>query len=202
MRRFSSFFRHQGGMSAVELAILAPVLFTAVLSTFDLGLYFWRWNQAVQAARLGARVAAVSNPVSSDLSTATGVAGAVQPGDTVGAYQRVCSGGTKTCTSGVFNEAALNRIFYGPSGAGCGDATSREAAGMCDVLSTLELSDVSITYSASGIETAGVAGSLRPLVTVRISGAGPRLVLFDKILPANLPVTEMTMLAEDLRSTA
>ena len=203
MRRFVPFLRHQGGMSAVEVAILAPVLFTAVLSTFDLGLYFWRWNQAVQAARLGVRVAAVSDPVASDLSTATGVSGTVQPGDTVGAYERVCSAGARTCTSGgVFSEQAMNRIFYGASGTGCGDAGSREAAGMCDVLPTLELADITISYSASGIETAGVAGSLRPLVTVRISGAGPRLVLFDKILPANLPVTEMTMLAEDLRSTA
>jgi hypothetical protein len=121
----------------------------------------------------------------------------------VGAYERVCSAGSRTCTAGgVFNQAAMDRIFYGASGTGCGDATSRDAAGMCDVLPTLDLADVSISYSASGIETAGVAGSLRPLVTVRISGAGPRLVLFDKILPANLPVTEMTMLAEDLRSTA
>jgi Flp pilus assembly protein TadG len=203
MRRLPSFLRDQSGVSAVEVAILAPVLFAAVLSTFDLGLYFWRWNQAVQAARLGARIAAISDPVSSDLATATGVGGAVQPGDTVGAYERVCSAGSKTCTGGgVFNEAAMNRIFYGASSTSCTDPRSRDTAGMCDVLSTLDLADVTVTYSSSGIETAGMAGSLRPLVTVRISGAGPRLVLFDKILPANLPVTEMTMLAEDLRSTA
>ena len=203
MRRLTPFLRHQGGMTAVEVAVLAPLLFTAVLSTFDLGLYFWRWNQAVQAARLGARVAAVSNPVSSDLSVVTGISSTVKPGDIVGAYERVCSVGSRTCTSGgTFSDAAMERIFYGQSGTGCGDARSRDAAGMCDVLPTLDLADVSISYSASGIETAGVAGSLRPLVTVRISGAGPRLVLFDKLLPTNLPVTEITMLAEDLRSTA
>ena len=115
----------------------------------------------------------------------------------------MCTPSNATCTSGgTYNAAAMNRIYYGPGSTTCGQAPSRDSAGMCDVLPLLQPANVTVSYRNSGVDTAGVAGSLRPLITVRISGAGPRLVLFDKILPATLPVVEVTMLAEDLRSTA
>ena len=203
MRRLSLFPRDESGISTVEVAMLAPILFGAVLASFDAGLYVWRWSQAVQAARTGARLAAVSDPVASDLATMTGLETGVQPGQPAGAYQRVCSPATGACAGGAaYSAPARNRIFYGPASATCGAAPSRDRAGMCDVLPLLQPGNVTVTYRSSGVDTAGVAGALRPVITVQIAGAGPRLVLFDKILPATLPVVEVTMLAEDLRSTA
>jgi Flp pilus assembly protein TadG len=197
-----AFRRDERGITSVEIAVLAPILFGAVLASFDAGLYVWRWSQAVQAARMGARLAAVSNPVSSDLGTMTGTETGAQVGEAAGAYERVCTPSNASCSNGAYSAAAWNRIYYGPNSATCGQAPSRDSAGMCDVLPLLRPQNITITYRNSGVDVVGVAGSLRPMITVQIAGAGPRLVLFDKILPATLPVVEVTMLAEDLRSTA
>jgi hypothetical protein len=202
VQRASSFSRDQRGATAVEIAVLAPLLFGAVLSTFDIGLYFWRWNEAIQASRIGARIAIVSDPVASDLKTMTGLeTSGVDPGEPAGPYERVCTGGA-TCSGGVYDAAAMNRIFFGVQGADCVPGSPRSERGMCDVLPMLQTANVTVTYRSSGVDTAGAAGALRPLVTVRITGANPRLVLFGRLFPATLPATETTMLAEDLRSTA
>jgi len=203
MARLSTFMRDTRGATAFEVAVLAPLLFTGLLSTFDLGLYVWRWNQAVQAARIGARIAAVSDPVSSDLSSMTGLetTGTVA-GEPAGAYERVCTGSASTCSSGVYSPAAMNRLFYGVQGTECIEGSPRAQRGMCDVLNGLNLSNITVSYRHSGVDTAGTAGALRPLVSVRISGARANLVLFGRLLPATLPATEMTMLAEDMRSSA
>ena len=202
MRRLSTFARDARGATAVEMAVLAPLLFVALLSTIDLGMYVWRWNQAVQAVRIGVRIAAVSDPVSSDLTTMTGVETDVDPGGPAGAYERVCSAATGACTGGVYDIAAMRRIFYGIQGQACEEASTRSERGMCDVLLGLNLSNITVSYRSSGVDSVGTAGSLRPLVSVRIAGARANLVLFGRILPATLPATEMTMLAEDLRSSA
>ena len=81
-----SFLRDQRGITSVEIAVLAPLLFASVLASFDAGLFVWRWSQAVQAARMGARLAAVSDPVASDLSTMTGAETGAAPGEPAGAY--------------------------------------------------------------------------------------------------------------------
>lgn len=200
MSRLASFLPDQRGATAVEIGVLAPLLFVTVLSTFDLGLYFWRWNEAIQASRIGARIATVSDPVSSDLKTMTGMETGAEMGEPAGAYERVCTAGA--CSGGSYDAAAMNTLFYGVQGSSCTPGSPKPEKGMCDVLPVLQSSNVTVIYRSSGVDTAGAAGSLRPLVTVRIRGANPRLVLFGKLLPASLPATETTMLAEDLRSTA
>ena len=69
MMRAPSFWRDQRGVTAIEWAILAPLLFVTVLGGFDAGLYMWRWNEAVQAARIGVRIAAVSDRRIEDVLT-------------------------------------------------------------------------------------------------------------------------------------
>ena len=196
------FFRDRRGVTAVEMAVLAPMIFVAVLSSIDLGLFVWRWNEAVQAARLGARLAAVSDPVASELSNKTGLETGVAAGQPAAAYEHVCQASAATCSGASYSATAMGHIISGPGSSACGDATELHVRGMCDVFPLLEARDVTVIYRQSGIDAAGTAGALRPLITVRIQGAGPRLVLFDRILPLALPTTEATTLAEDLRSGA
>ena len=200
----SSFRKDRSGAAAAEIALLAPIFAISLVTIFDMGLYFWRWNQAVEAARVGARLAVVSDPVASDLTTMTGLETGVAAGEPVGAYERVCAAGT--CTNGTYSTAAMNRIFYGPGATQtCDDTTRTENAGMCDVLPVLALGNVTISYRSSGVDVAGVAGSLKPLVSVRISGADPKLFFVDHFVPgrfASLPDAEVTVLAEDLRTSA
>ena len=190
------------GGAAVETALIAPFLFTAVLGLCDVGVYLFRWNQAVEATRVGARLAAVSDPVSSELSTMTGLETGVDAGDPVGAYVRVCA--AAACSGGTYSADAFNRIFRGPGSEACGDATSHEWVGMCDAFSVLQTSHVTIEYRTSGVDTAGVAGALRPLISVRVSGAPSGAVILNRIVPgafAVLPAAETTVVAEDLKSS-
>jgi Flp pilus assembly protein TadG len=192
----------QRGAAAVETAIVAPFLFMAVIGMFDLGVLLFRWNQAVEATRVGARLAAVSDPVSTELSTMTGLETGVQPGDPAGTYERLCAAGGQTCTGGTYGAPAFSRIFHGPGSAACGDAGAREQLGMCDAFSQLQASHVSIRYRNSGVDSAGVAGALRPLITVRVSGAPSGVSLLGQMLPAllTLPDAETTVVAEDMKS--
>ena len=203
MTRGRTFGRDEGGASAIELALLAPVFLVALLAIFDLGLYVWRWNQTVEAARVGARLAVVSDPVASDLKAMTGLETGVEPGQPVGAYERVCTG--IACTNGVYSASAMDRLFYGPGAQGCDDTVRTENAGMCDVLPTLARSNVTVSYRSSGVDAAGVVGALKPLVSVKISGAEPNLFFIDYFVPSGfttLPDAEVTVLAEDLRTAA
>jgi Flp pilus assembly protein TadG len=84
MRNPFSALGDRRGAAAIETAIVAPFLFTGIIGLVDLGLYLFRWNQVVEAARLGARIAAVSDPVSSDLTLMTGLETGVQSGQPAG----------------------------------------------------------------------------------------------------------------------
>ena len=198
------FLHRREGATSVEVALLTPLVFFSLLSGIDLGLYVWRWNQSVQAVRVIVRQATISDPVSSDLKTMTGLETGAAPGDPIAAYERRCALGSATCTGGDFDQAAADRLFYGPVGKICGDAASRSTAGLCDLAPRLQPENVWVTYRASGVDSAGVTGGARPLVTIETRGARSDVILLNHIVPnifLTLPATEVTLLAEDLRSS-
>lgn len=51
--------KHQAGVAAVEFAIVALVFFTLLIGIMEMGRLLWTWNAAVEATRLGARLAVV-----------------------------------------------------------------------------------------------------------------------------------------------
>jgi Flp pilus assembly protein TadG len=53
--------RKETGAAAVEFAIVCFLLFTLVFGIIDFGFAFFSWNTAANAAREGARKAAVTN---------------------------------------------------------------------------------------------------------------------------------------------
>lgn len=196
-----SFLRDRRGATAVEFSLVGGILIVGVLTLIDLGHYLFRWNQEAQAVKLGARLAATHDPVSTDLATSDGLFTGVEPGDPAGAYVRACA--ASACSGGTYGSAAFNRIFYGAD-AQCGDPASEAAVGVCDVMPDLQPAQLSITYRNSGVDVVGTAGSLRPLITVRLAGAPSGSVLLGSTFPqlVNLPATEVTVLAEDMRTTS
>lgn len=54
--------KREQGASAVEFALVAPILFLVLLGIVEFGYLFAEFNEIRHAAREGARVAAVSNP--------------------------------------------------------------------------------------------------------------------------------------------
>lgn len=51
--------KHQAGVAAVEFALIALVFFTLLIGIMEMGRLLWTWNAAVEATRLGARLAVV-----------------------------------------------------------------------------------------------------------------------------------------------
>jgi Flp pilus assembly protein TadG len=59
MERRSSLLHRQAGVAAVEFALVSAIFFTMLLGVVEMGRLLWIWNAAVEATRLGARLAVV-----------------------------------------------------------------------------------------------------------------------------------------------
>src|SRR5215208_4700774 len=80
-RPFRAWRADTGGATSVEFGLIASVLFALLFGITDFGYAFWQWSRAAKALQLGVRLAAVSDPVSSDLKTYTGLSSSVLDGD-------------------------------------------------------------------------------------------------------------------------
>src|SRR3712207_4656596 len=130
------FWRDQGGAVAVEFALIGGAFITILVGMMEFGTAYWQWNQATKALQLGVRLAAVSDPVSSDLKALTGVSSTVEEGDPMPYFQRVCrinSTGTGECSNdGTYSAAAMRTIVYGRGNTACPTAPQRYPA-MCQI---------------------------------------------------------------------
>ena len=66
----------------VEVTIMLSITLVLVLGAIDFLLLFYQWNAAAKAVQIGARLAAVSNPVASGLNNLSQavVSASVPPG--------------------------------------------------------------------------------------------------------------------------
>ena len=56
------------------------IMFIFVLGSVDFLMAMYQWNAAAKAVQIGARIAAVSDPVASDVNAITGLEGGAIPG--------------------------------------------------------------------------------------------------------------------------
>jgi len=193
------------GAVMVEFTIIAALLLTVTCGMVDFSLALYQWNAASKATELGGRLAAVSNPVSSDLSTLTGLGTGVNPGDAMPYFKHVCSGSSQSCSSGgTYSAAAMNTIVYGRGNTSCGTVASGQLAAMCDVYRGLTTSNVTITYEQTGLGFAGKPGGPTPTVTVEVTGLTFNFVFLNGLLgfaPINMPTMRTTITGEDLSTT-
>jgi len=68
--------KDDAGIASVEFALLSGFLIAVTLAAVELGYGYMQYNQVHQAARTGARLAAVSDPVASDMRAMTGLGNA------------------------------------------------------------------------------------------------------------------------------
>jgi Flp pilus assembly protein TadG len=61
--------RRQRGAIAVEFGLSALLLLTVLVGAMEVGRLLWTWNAAVEATRLGARLAAVCDIDDTDIKT-------------------------------------------------------------------------------------------------------------------------------------
>src|SRR5690242_20676611 len=87
--------RDQDGGVLVETTVMMTMLFLFVLGGIDFLFAFYQWNSASKAVQLGARIAAVSDPVATgltDLPKALANAGTCNPGETMPGFTVTCDG--------------------------------------------------------------------------------------------------------------
>jgi hypothetical protein len=211
MRRLSP-WRDQNGAVFAEFAILLPIVVIVVCGSIDFLYAFYQLNAAAKAVEIGARIAAVSDPVASGLNNLSNEAllNGAEPGAPMPSFTVTCSDESCTCagtcgtmTENPFDLAAMNRLVYGrKSAAACGKATSSYAAGMCDVLSSITPANVVIVYTQNGLGYAGRPGGPVPTITVSLRGLQFHFFFLSPLLGVHIamPAVTATMTAEDLCS--
>lgn len=194
----SGFLNDDSGAVSVSASWLIGIFIVLTGGAAEMGNSYWQSNAIQHAAKMGARIATTSEPVSVELATMTGLSSNVDVGDPVPAYKIVCHGKTQSCNRGGFNQLAFNKIFYGRNNDGTCEATTQETRGMCDMFENLIPENVVITYESSGMGRAGNPPILIPVVTVTIADLEQNYLFLD-FLGERTIGTQVSALAEDLK---
>src|SRR5215831_19129873 len=93
------FIRDDNGGVLVEATIMITIVFVFVLGAIDFLFAFYQWNAATKAVQVGARIAAVSDPVVSGLNALSAgvVSASLRPGSAMPSFTVTCDGGTANC---------------------------------------------------------------------------------------------------------
>jgi Flp pilus assembly protein TadG len=207
--RCRALWYEESGAVFAEFAILLPLVVTVVCGSIDFLYAFYQWNAAAKAVEVGARIAAVSDPVAIDLNNLSNqaVLGGLLPGSAIPSFTVICKEGSCSCagtcaglTGNSFNPAAMNRVVFGRGSASCGDAKSYYTTGMCDVLSSITTDNVVIMYSQTGLGYAGRPGGPVPTITVSLQNMHFQFFFLSALLGVNIamPAMTTTITAEDL----
>ena len=203
----------QRGAVFVELAILLPIVVTVFFGSIDLLYLLYQWNAAAKAVEVGARIAAVSDPVAAGLNGLSdqAVLNGTPPGGTMPLFSVSCDGRLATCTcSGTcvgmaensYSAAAMNRLIFGRGSTSCGENRSDHSAGMCDLLWSITSANVVVVYQQTGLGYAGRPGGPVPTITVSLQNMQFELFFLSPFLGKSIamPAMTTTITAEDLCS--
>src|SRR5262249_53682285 len=123
LRSARSLLRDQAGAVLVETTVMMALMLIVLLGSIDFLSLLYQWNAATKAVQLGARIAAVSNPVAAGLnnvSVAVVNAALAPPGGAMPFFDVRCDGATERCVcTGVclgvssYDAAAMNAVVFG-----------------------------------------------------------------------------------------
>ena len=214
LTRVCKLARDQNGAVLVESTIMLTISFVFILGSIDFLMLVFQWNAAAKAAALGARIAAVSDPVASGLNAlSTVVVSADLPaGSAMPFFAVTCVGSSRSCRcegvcTGViaYDSTSMNSIVFGRGSSSCTDASSAYGAGMCDIVPTITPANIVISYIQTGRGFAGRPGGPVPTVTVSIINLPFRFFFIGGLFRNNraiMPPVSASTMAEDLASVA
>jgi Flp pilus assembly protein TadG len=202
----------EGGAVLVEVTVMMALIFVFVLGAIDFLFAFYQWNAASKAVQVGARIAAVSNPVAiglNNLSTSV-VNSFVPPGASMPAFFVRCERKSETCSCtgacagvGAYNRSAMDTIIFGRGSSSCTDATSFYRAGMCDIFSRILNANVIVQYVQTGLGYAGRPGGPVPTITISIEDLPFQFFFLSGVMgKIQIPALITSITAEDLNSGA
>jgi hypothetical protein len=210
------FLRDQRGSVMVEVTIMLSFTLVLVFGAIDFLLLFYQWNAAAKAVQIGARLAAVSDPVASGLNNLSQavVSTSVPPGAAMPNFVVTCDGRTASCICNSVNAcrgikgydgAAMNTIVFGRSSSSCADAKSADVVGMCDIFSRITPTNVKIVYAQTGLGYAGRPGGPTPTITVSLQNLPFQFFFLRGLMGFHdfqIPASTVSLTAEDLSSLA
>ncbi len=209
MRRLLLRLRNdQSGTTVIEFTIVVLLFFLLTFGITEFGYMFWQYNSASKAAQVGARLAAVSNPVWGGLPTLTSSGTLGGPWNT--AYNVTCDGASETCSgshTGGYDATAMQCLVFGRSQSSppcdtlCAETGIDGEAGICDRFSRVAPANVSISYSHTGLGFAGRPGGPVPTITLQLTGLQFQFYALSSLMglgPVTMPPFTVTMTGEDL----
>ena len=227
-KSISSKFRHflsdTSGAAFAEMSVGISAFFLILFGIVEFGYIYYQYNAASKAMQWAARVAAVSSPVASDLSTYTGLSATVLPGDPMPSYDVTCQasdavGSNVTCTgtTGLTTPSAVSfqaLLFgrYPANKTACEDpivvgATEAPGThmGVCNYFSNVKGNNLVVRYQYTGMGYAGRPGGPVPSVTVSLRNMQYQYFFlggFIGVSTLNMPSFATTVTGEDLNSLA
>lgn len=197
-RHVRRFLRDSSGAVLVEGLVAFPIVLLTFATLIEFGFAVYQWNQTAKALQLGARLAAVSSPLVTDMSAFVAdypvEEGSAPP---AAAVTVSCGAGADPCDG-----AGLNRLIFGSDGV-CDPAFGASRSGMCDFQPRIGTDNILITYARSGLGYVGRPSG--PVVTLRLELVGMTFDFFllgallglDQFI---LPPFPVTITGEDLNS--
>lgn len=208
-------FRHdESGASYLEFTIGMTTFFLILFGVIEFTYVFYQWNAATKAVQFGARLAAVSDPVSTGFTAMTGVGGSVKPGDPMPAFDITCNGSTGACTgtgSGAYIATAMQVIVYGRDAAGTANTQCATTGvsnplrnGMCTYFNKITAQNVIVRYRNTDLGYAGRPGGPVPTITVSLTGLKYDFLFLKGLMgfgSAWVPPLDTTVTGEDLNAS-
>ncbi len=193
----NNFVRNTAGNTAIEFAMVAMVVFAFTFFIFEASYLFFQWNAAEKATQLGVRIATISDPVATELTSFDGKLSSNRFGDPMPPFSAtpvVCDGATSTCNNGfTFAAAALNRVA---------SAMDRAYGGK----GVITPANVIVEYAPiAGLGFVGKPGGPIPAITVRLQNMTYNFIVADRLLglsPIAMPAFTATLVGEDLNHSA
>jgi Flp pilus assembly pilin Flp len=210
------FLRDQRGAVMVEVTIMLSITLVLVMGAIDFLLLFYQWNAAAKAVQIGARLAAVSDPVATGLNGLSHavVSASVPPGAAMPNFVVTCNGRTASCICNNnrvcrglkgFDKAAMNTIVFGRGSSSCSDAKSADTVGMCDIFPRITPANVVIVYAQTGLGYADRPGGPMPTISVSLQNLPFQFFFLRGLMgfrDLQIPASTVSTTAQDLASHA
>lgn len=192
------------GAAFLEFTVFAMFFFTFLFGIVEFTLAYYQWNAGTKAVQLGARLAAVSNPISNELAVPSWDLAGYAPSEIVAiedGFNIVCTGAAGgSCSSGAYNASAMNTLVFGRGNNSCAEATGPNF-GMCHLFSRVTPENVVVTYTYTGLGYAGRPGGPVPTIRVELVNIPMQFIFFDALFGLNdydIPGLASTVTGEDL----